>query len=168
MAFPQEKFNDIVDEITGWFYEASVTARNEFAGTPKDKLIRFHHSLGQDIRNEFGLWDYVWEPKMEGGVDVSPDHPDAVSMRIIETVWERVQPTNDKPPSPAEQALALATQERNAYQEAADRACEERDALRKALEDIAWCRHPNETLSVAHAVQYENIAVQALTHITKR
>ena len=47
--------------------------------------------MGMYIRNAFKLWEYKWEPEPdENGVDCSPDHPDAISMRIIEDVWQRI------------------------------------------------------------------------------
>ena len=87
----QERFEEIVTTVVGWFNEASEQARISFKDTPEDKLIRYHHSLGQDIRNEFGLWSDKWEPKIVEGVDMSEDHPDAISQKIIVEVWRRVQ-----------------------------------------------------------------------------
>lgn len=81
----------IIDEIYVRLLALSEEGRNEFINTKKKDLIKYHHGLGRQIRNEFGLWELSWEPKIENGVDASPDHPDAISMRIIESVWERAQ-----------------------------------------------------------------------------
>ena len=87
----QERFEEIVTTVVGWFNEASEQARQAFKNCAEDKLISYHHSLGQDIRNEFGLWTVKWEPKIVEGVDMSEEHPDAISQKIIVEVWRRVQ-----------------------------------------------------------------------------
>lgn len=56
--------------------------------TCKDDLILLHHTLGRHIRNQFGLWELKWTPVIVDGIDVSEDHPDAISMKIIERTWE--------------------------------------------------------------------------------
>lgn len=59
--------------------------------TAFEDLIQFHRTVGRDIRNKYKLWEYQWEPLVgDDGVDYSPNHPDAISMRIIEHVWRRV------------------------------------------------------------------------------
>lgn len=87
----QERFEEIVTTIVGWFNEACSEAKLSFKNCPEDKLIRYHHSIGQDIRNEFKLWSVKWEPKIVEGFDMSEDHPDAISQKIIVEVWRRVQ-----------------------------------------------------------------------------
>lgn len=62
----------------------------------KDDLITLHHSLGQDIRNTYKLWSRNWIPskhEVVNGIliDVSPDHPDQLSMTIIEELWKDLQ-----------------------------------------------------------------------------
>lgn len=57
-----------------------------------EDLIQFHSSVGRSIRNEYGLWNVDWEPELNAaGIDCSPNHPDAVSMRIIEKIWRQVR-----------------------------------------------------------------------------
>lgn len=78
----------IVDDII-----ATKLSANDFAflkSFQKENLIALHHSFGRSIRNTYDLWQRDWVPEIEDGIDVSPNHPDAVSMRIIETVWERI------------------------------------------------------------------------------
>lgn len=67
-----------------------------FVNTSKKDLIQYHDSLGRLIRNSFGLWHRPWTPKIKDGVDVSPDHPDAVSMKVIETIWARLNKAKTK------------------------------------------------------------------------
>lgn len=55
----------------------------------RSDLIQGHHTVGRYIRNHYGLW-------LEGNPFVDPTdsegdkHPDAVSMWIIEQVWDRL------------------------------------------------------------------------------
>lgn len=58
-------------------------------GYDDKNLIMYHHGFGTYIRNKYKLWANEWEPHVVNDVDISPDHPDQVSMRIIEQVWLR-------------------------------------------------------------------------------
>lgn len=62
-----------------------------FLGPYKDEydLHLYHHSVGRWIRNHYNLWSEEWVPELKDGVDYSPNHPDARSMRIITDVWKR-------------------------------------------------------------------------------
>mgnify|MGYP003403348229 CR=1 FL=1 len=91
------EFLDIKNAVIRWFSEASNHDQQVFINCPKNELVQFVHTLGRDIRNEFGLWNKPWTPELVGGVDVSPNHPDFVSMTIIEAVWESLQ--NHRPKS---------------------------------------------------------------------
>lgn len=66
--------------------------KNEYSHTilnnKKENLIRLHHYLGRMIRNNYGLWEHPWEPEIKNGVDCSPHHPDSISQRIIEKLYE--------------------------------------------------------------------------------
>ena len=77
--------------LSNWFPKVSEFERDEFINTDRDDLIRFHHGLGTDIRNAYGLWNLKWKPQLIDGIDVSPGHPDAVAMAVITTAWERLQ-----------------------------------------------------------------------------
>ena len=55
----------------------------------EEDLIHLHMTTGAVIRNEYALWKREWEPEEVDGVDISPNHPDAVSDRIIHRLWER-------------------------------------------------------------------------------
>ena len=53
----------------------------------KENLINLHHTFGQRIRNDFKLWFIKWTPIINSnGVDVSPNHPDSLSQKIIERI----------------------------------------------------------------------------------
>lgn len=65
--------------------------QREFIECPRSRLSMYHHGLGSWIRNQFNLWSYPWTPVLVDGVDMADDHPDAVSMSIIEEVWDRIQ-----------------------------------------------------------------------------
>jgi hypothetical protein len=79
--------NEIVTEVLTWLTEESPEIQKQFKDCQFEDLISYHHTLGRDIRNHFGLWEYMWEPKLIDGVDCSEEHPDAISMRVIEKVW---------------------------------------------------------------------------------
>jgi hypothetical protein len=62
-----------------------------FVDCSRTDLVRYHHSLGRMLRNEFKMWEHDWTPEIVNGVDVSPDHPDQRSQRIIEQAWTLLQ-----------------------------------------------------------------------------
>lgn len=86
----QAHIKEIINEVTDWFYEAPEDQRQEFLACAFDKLVNYHHTLGREIRNEFGLWQESWIPDLVDGIDMSPEHPDAVSMYIIGQVWKKL------------------------------------------------------------------------------
>ena len=61
---------------------------SEYA-SDQNTLHDWHHTLGLYIRNRFRLWDYEWKVKIIDGFDDSPEHPDAVSMAVIEELWKQ-------------------------------------------------------------------------------
>lgn len=85
----------MIEEVYGWLEEETDENRDCFISSDKEDLIEYHRTLGQDIRNHFQLWANGWEPLIEDRdgieVDASPDHPDQISMDIIEAVWEKSQ-----------------------------------------------------------------------------
>lgn len=91
MKITEEK---MVQQVLEWFKDAPVEQQTDFIERSKEELIMYHGTLGRNIRNHFRLWEYEWEPELdESGVDCSPNHPDARSMRLIEEAWWRL---NDK------------------------------------------------------------------------
>jgi hypothetical protein len=85
------EFDDIVAEVSDWLQKESTEVLSEFLNTKEKDLISYHTSLGRKIRNEFKLWELNWTPEIVDGVDISQDHPDAISMRVIETIWNKFQ-----------------------------------------------------------------------------
>lgn len=93
-------FDEQVEQVIAWFNEAPKVEQERFKNTSKDDLCLFHHTLGRSIRNNLKLWEVKWEEEVVDGVDVSTNHPDAISMRIIEAVWAKVRNTYNRPPNP--------------------------------------------------------------------
>ena len=84
----EEQKEHIKKEVLKWLNAAPKDNQIAFKTCPFDKLIQYHSTLGRSIRNIFGLWENKWVPQLEDGIDVSPDHPDFISQRIIEDVWK--------------------------------------------------------------------------------
>ena len=91
----EEIIEDLLLEIkTEW----SDADRKEFFLTPwkyDNGLRSFHHTLGRHIRNKYKLWErkdaavFNWNPNLRTGIEAAYDHPDNVSMKIMEEVWKR-------------------------------------------------------------------------------
>jgi len=62
-----------INHLSGFLESADFL--DDFIKMTEDDLITLHHSLGQQIRN-----DYLWHDYMEG---VTEDHPDDISMAMI-------------------------------------------------------------------------------------
>jgi len=54
----------------------------------KSELIRYHHGLGQWIRNNWDLWK--GGPLLEHMKSIGFKHPDDMSMSLIEEWWARM------------------------------------------------------------------------------
>ena len=87
---PRPTVKEMADEVVDWFNNSTIRLQQEFTETDFGQLVIYHSSLGQQIRNRFNLWYYPWDERLVEGLDVSDEHPDAVSMRVIEEVWRRV------------------------------------------------------------------------------
>ncbi len=92
----QPKFltkEQIVDKI---LKQMSSVDRAYLKSLPRENMGLFHFTIGMNIRNEFKLWDKKnpltaqWVPEIVDGCDCSPFHPDAVSMNILYTIWDKV------------------------------------------------------------------------------
>ena len=90
--------NAYADKILDELDASSTQALRSMA---MGELPKLHHSWGRAIRNEFGLWEpdhpltKHWHEKederdIQDGIDMSVDHPDHVSMLIMEQVWRKV------------------------------------------------------------------------------
>lgn len=84
-----------ITEVISWLYRESKEVIDAFMHTNRNDLIEYHLSTGMHIRNELELWKVKWTPKIIDGVDHSPEHPDKVSMEIIEGVWDELQGFRD-------------------------------------------------------------------------
>ena len=80
----------VSDTLTWMNLEVDDADMRYIAATPEDKLISLHHSLGTEIRNRSKLWLREWTPQIVNGVDMSPNHPDAISMSAIKEIWKRL------------------------------------------------------------------------------
>ena len=85
-----EDFNLMVKVVKRWIERAHPQFGVDFKMTSRNHLVKYNPSLGRDIRNEFKLWERHWTPEIVEGVDYSPDHPSAISMRVIEKVWDEM------------------------------------------------------------------------------
>lgn len=83
-------FETMVRNLEEEFHRCSDDLRDAFIKKKSSELIDYHSTLGRNIRNIYSLFSIPWEPVMKNGTDVSPDHPDAVSMRVIEEVHKRL------------------------------------------------------------------------------
>lgn len=71
---------EIADCVMGELTDEDI---NDIAALPFSELINFHQTLGQDIRNTFGLW-----------VENNPNvefHPDDTSMDVLTLLWKACQ-----------------------------------------------------------------------------
>lgn len=78
---------EMSDVVLGWLDEQPPDTQQEFKDVPFSHLGEYHHTLGRSIRNHFKLWETKWEPELINGVDFSNNHPDSISMRVIEHAW---------------------------------------------------------------------------------
>ena len=60
----------------------------KFIKSSKDDLIKYHHGLGQWIRNNWGLWK--GGPLLEHMKELGFTHPDDMSQAIIVEYWNRL------------------------------------------------------------------------------
>jgi hypothetical protein len=82
---------EMVTEVLTWLDQAQPEDQKYFKECERSQLHEFHHTdLGRGIRNHFKLWEYMWMPVLQEGIDCSEEHPDAISMRVVEKVWDAV------------------------------------------------------------------------------
>jgi len=82
-------FHEIVEEVYQLFLTQPIENQRSFASERREALTNYQIDLGRPIRNTYNLWERQWEPEIVDVVDYSPNHPDQMSMRVIEAVWER-------------------------------------------------------------------------------
>ena len=62
-----------------------------FKVIPKDQLKDLHHTIGVKIRDRLNLWLYDWIPVIgSDGADHSPNHPDNISMVIMDRMHDKL------------------------------------------------------------------------------
>lgn len=88
---PKPTLQEMVQEVLKWYQNSSIKQQYEFSSSRFEDLPIYHSTLGRSISNAFNLWVYPWEKRIIEGVDMSDEHPDAISMRVIEEVWRRVK-----------------------------------------------------------------------------
>jgi hypothetical protein len=79
---------NMADTVNTWLQEAPERDKMLFVKSTKKELIVYHNTLGRKIRNYFELWKNEYTPIIENGIDISENHPDQISMKVIEKVWE--------------------------------------------------------------------------------
>jgi len=80
---PIESYDDAVELVMS---RMSHSQTEQLRGLKKEELISAHFDFGLWVRNTLGHWT---PPISEGTYD--PIHPDDVSTRITEMIWERLQ-----------------------------------------------------------------------------
>jgi len=96
---PRPTINAMVAEVLLMWSQLSQEQKDEWGlleCQEEDELIKYHHDLGRNIRNGFDLWSYAWEPDLVDGVDMSPEHPDAISMEVIRELWFHLKEIEDE------------------------------------------------------------------------
>ena len=83
-----------VDQVISWMELWPDWQIKEFKESSKEELISYFNTLGRLIRNKFELWEMPWEEEIVDGIDISPNHTEAISMIIIESVWEKLNKIN--------------------------------------------------------------------------
>lgn len=78
--------NETIDDLLP---RLSALQKSEIRMTSSDNLISLHLSLGQEIRNRYGLWR--GNEKLIETACGKPCHPDDASMKIIEAAWNQLR-----------------------------------------------------------------------------
>lgn len=77
----------VEEAVNGLIKAMSDENKKLIKNTKKEDLIKFHHTWGKAIRNNFRLWGENKELLKSTGTK----HPDEASMVIIEAVWTKLQ-----------------------------------------------------------------------------
>lgn len=87
--------DEMTEEVYSWLLNESEDIIKDFANQSETTIKTSYSHLGRMIRNKFGLWEREWSPELMevNGVeiDVSSNHPDAISFRIVEAVWMKAR-----------------------------------------------------------------------------
>ncbi|MFC1577628.1 YpsA SLOG family protein [Thermodesulfobacteriota bacterium] len=90
---PPKTVEEAVDRLIN---ELSLKDRTTISHMDEGELINLHHSLGEYIRNEFGLWSGNDDLMSSCCAIAKMDkvHEDTASTIIIEKLWERLRDTH--------------------------------------------------------------------------
>ena len=92
MSTRRPTVEQMADEVDQWLDDCREPEREAFINGNAESLGFLHHSLGMRIRNHFALWSWPWEQQLDDKLaDRAPEHPDAISMRVLLEVWRRRQ-----------------------------------------------------------------------------
>ncbi len=86
-----EREQEIIDDMVLQSHRWNAKALKEFIACTKEELGGYHHTMGQHIRNHYGLWRHKWKPVIKDGCDCSEQHPDQVFMRIIKALQQSLK-----------------------------------------------------------------------------
>ncbi len=75
--------DEIVARILAELSTADVVAIREVR--KRSDMIQFHHTAGRHIRNKYSLWSH---PNATPDEPDGDNHPDQMSHRILERVWD--------------------------------------------------------------------------------
>ena len=92
MSTRRPTVEQMADEVDRWLDDCREPEREAFIHGNAESLGFLHHSLGMRIRNHFSLWSWPWQQQLDDKLaDRAPEHPDAISMRVLLEVWRRRQ-----------------------------------------------------------------------------
>ena len=85
-------YEKMVTEVIDWFHKSDESNKSKFIDSSEYDLVGYHGSLGKNIRNHFRLWEKPWTPEIckITNCDISPHHPDQISMTVIKEVHKRL------------------------------------------------------------------------------
>ena len=78
-------------EIAEDFFSTMDSVERKFVEDIPNRnfMSLYHDTVGRFIRNEYHLWERPpHRPEIVDGIDTSPQHPDAISGRILELIWD--------------------------------------------------------------------------------
>ena len=87
MTFPDKPPTTVEEAVEVLLSQLDAQTKDRLRRDRREDLIGHHFGLGMWIRNNLGLWNHN-HALLE---DTGQEHPDGVSMAIIEALWERLQ-----------------------------------------------------------------------------
>lgn len=99
LVIKPEQYLNFDETVKSIFNEMNVEDLTIMKAMKMDNLISLHSGLGMWIRNQYGLW-HEDNPLTNSGL--YDKHPDGVSFKMIEHIWERLQQVDDATPIKSE------------------------------------------------------------------